>query len=66
MRSGQQGHFEFRVTATNPNNENMVGLSTLVIDLIDLNDNAPQFTRGNGPFPVLENQPSGVLVVRVS
>ena len=60
----QQGHFEFRVTATNPNNENMVGLSTLVIDLIDLNDNAPQFTRGNGPFPVLENQPSGVLVVR--
>ena len=60
-----QGHFEFRVTATNPNNKDVVALTTLVIDLIDLNDNAPQFSDQNGPFSVLENQSGGVIVVRI-
>ena len=60
-----QGHFEFRVTATNPNDENQRDLSTLVIDLVDLNDNAPHFTTQGSPLQVSENRPSGITVVRV-
>ena len=60
-----QGHFEFRVTATNPNDENQRDLSTVVIDLVDLNDNAPQFANQETPLQVSENRPSGVTVVRV-
>lgn len=60
-----QGHFEFRVTATNPNNEDQRALATLIIDLIDLNDNAPSFMGQEAPLQVTENQPSGITVVRV-
>ena len=60
-----RGHFEFRVTATNPNDENQRALSTLIIDLLDLNDNAPQFTDQGSPIHVAENQPSEITVVRV-
>ena len=60
-----QGHFEFRVTATNPNDETQRDLSTLVIDLLDLNDNAPFFPDQESPLEVTENRPSGITVVRV-
>ena len=60
-----QGHFEFRVTATNPNDESQRALSTLIIDLLDLNDNAPMFRDQTGPIHVAENQPSDITVVRV-
>ena len=59
-----QGHFEFRVIAMNTNNENMRDLATLIIDLEDVNDNAPQFS-DISPVEVSENRPIGTTVVRV-
>ena len=59
-----QGHFEFRVTAMNSNNENLRAFVTLIIDLIDLNDNAPVFSVQSSPIQVRENRPSGSTVVR--
>ena len=60
-----QGHFEFRVIAMNPNDENMRAVATLIIDLIDLNDNAPFFSDLDSPVQVSENRESGVTVVRI-
>lgn len=59
-----QGHFEFRVTAMNSNDENLRAFVTLIIDLVDLNDNAPAFSEQSGPIQVSENRPNGSTVVR--
>ena len=60
-----QGHYEFQVIAKNTNNENLRDLVPLIIDLQDLNDNAPMFSEQTSPIQVSENRLHGITVVRV-
>ena len=58
-------HYELRVIAMNTNDENLRAFATLIIDLEDLNDNAPMFSEQTDPIEVSENRFSGITVVRV-
>ena len=60
-----QGHYEFQVRAFNLNNENMRDLVALIIELQDLNDNAPLFSEEIDLIQVSENRPAGTTVERV-
>ena len=62
---GPRGHYEFQVRASNTENEDMRDLVPLVIELLDLNDNAPLFSEAVYSVQVGENRPAGTTVTRV-
>lgn len=62
---GPRGHYEFQVRASNTENEDMRDLVPLVIELLDLNDNAPLFSEAVYTVQVGENRPAGTTVTRV-
>ena len=60
-----QGHYEFQLRAANTGNRDLRDIAPLVIKLLDLNDNEPQFLEAEYTVQVAENRPAETTVTRV-
>ena len=60
-----QGRYEFQLRAANTGNRDLRDIAPLVIKLLDLNDNEPQFLEAEYTVQVAENRPAETTVTRV-
>ncbi|XP_043839491.1 protocadherin alpha-3-like isoform X7 [Dromiciops gliroides] len=58
--------FEFQVEATDKGSPRMVGHCTVLVEIIDINDNAPEISVTSLSLPVRENAPSGTVIALIS
>ncbi|CAM5170834.1 unnamed protein product [Natator depressus] len=58
--------YEVRVQATDRGNPPMVGQCTILVEVLDLNDNAPELAVTSLSLPVPEDAPPGTVVALIS
>ncbi|EMP35318.1 Protocadherin alpha-2 [Chelonia mydas] len=58
--------YEVRVQATDRGNPPMVGQCTILVEVLDLNDNAPELVLTSLSLPVPEDAPPGTVVALIS
>nr|XP_020860670.1 LOW QUALITY PROTEIN: protocadherin alpha-12-like [Phascolarctos cinereus] len=58
--------YEIQVTATDRGAPPMVGHCTILLEVVDINDNAPEVSVTSLSLPVLENTPPGTVIALIS
>ncbi|XP_072485252.1 protocadherin alpha-3-like [Notamacropus eugenii] len=58
--------FEFQVEATDKGTPRMVGHCTVLVEIMDINDNAPEIAVTSLSLPVREDEPPGTVIALIS